>query len=295
MARWARALFTPSARTAGIAATLAAATLVTPYGIQLGSLSSRRPARLGGRDGVDARVGDCGRRRCARGVAGPGSRMGVAPHEPRPAGGGMDRRHVCRRGQLATAHRVCGDHRCAAHGASLASGASPRAHRVDTGTPPRRRRDHRRGDCCRGLFVRPKLACFPPIAGWRAPESDAVQFVRDSHASRVVVHFDYGEYAIFHLRGMARVSMDNRRETVYSDAAVRASDRFAAGDDPGYPDRIGADAVWWPTADVRVIRALESLGWVTRFEGSRTVVLLRSAGTVVGGVAREGTPCFPNP
>lgn len=146
-----------------------------------------------------------------------------------------------------------------------------------------------------GMAIRPSLSCFPPLDGLVAPEPDAVAFLRQAPVRRVVVHFDYGEYAIFHLRDRLRVSMDNRHYTVYSDAAIKASDRFAAGSDPEYPDRIGADAVWWPSGDGRVLGALEARGWVKRFDGPRTVVLTRTPGDVMRGRETVGTPCFPNP
>ena len=145
------------------------------------------------------------------------------------------------------------------------------------------------------LTIAPTLSCFPPLDGVRAPEPDAVGFLRTTPVTRAVVHFDYGEYAIFHLRDRLRVSMDNRHYTVYSDAAIKASDRFAAGYDPEYPERIGADAVWWPSNDARVIDPLAERGWVKRFEGPKTVVLMRTPGEVVRGRESVGTPCFPNP
>ena len=145
------------------------------------------------------------------------------------------------------------------------------------------------------IAVTPSLSCFPPLPELRAPEPDAVAFLRTTPVTRAVVHFDYGEYAIFHLRDKLRVSMDNRHYTAYSDAAIKASDRFAAGQDPEYPDRIGADAVWWPSGDQRVLGGLEARGWVKRFEGPRTVVLTKTPGDVVRGRDAFGTPCFPNP
>jgi hypothetical protein len=145
------------------------------------------------------------------------------------------------------------------------------------------------------FMMRPAASCFPPLPGWRAPESDSVAFLRTSGATHVVPHFDYGEYAIFHLRDRLKVAMDNRRETVYSEAAIAANDRFASGLDPDYPDRIGADAVWWPVSGRRVLDGLASRGWVTRFEGPRTAILMKTPGPVVHGTATIGSPCFPEP
>jgi len=145
-------------------------------------------------------------------------------------------------------------------------------------------------------MIQPSLRCFPPVPEWRAPEPDAVAFLRSTGATRLVPHFDLGEYAIFHLRDRLRVAMDNRRETVYSDAAVQANQRFTDGLDPEYPDRIGADAVWWPAGQTAVIEGLERRGWIRRFEGPRTVVLLKVAGPVShAGPLQAGTPCFPEP
>ncbi len=145
------------------------------------------------------------------------------------------------------------------------------------------------------VSIGPTLTCFPPLPQWSAPESDAVAFLRTTDVKRVVPHFDYGEYAIFHLRDRLQVAIDNRRETVYSDAVVQENQRFADGLDFDYPGRIGADAVWWPASGHTVIAGLEQRGWVRRFEGPRTVVLMKAAGPLVRGQALAGTPCFPNP
>lgn len=144
--------------------------------------------------------------------------------------------------------------------------------------------------------LKPSLTCFAPMPGWTAPEPDAVAFLRQSELTRVLPHFDFGEYAIFHVRDRMRVAIDNRRETVYSDAVVQANQRFTLGEDPDYPERIGADAVWWPAHDTRVIEGLTARGWSTRFAGPRTVVLTRTPGpTVVGRESPRGGPCFPYP
>ena len=147
------------------------------------------------------------------------------------------------------------------------------------------------------LLLLPSLSCFPPMPEWtNAPESDSVAFLRSVEVRRLVPHFDFGEYAIFHLRDRMQVASDNRRETVYSDRVVQENQRFTDGLDPEYPERIGADAVWWPANQTRVIVGLEQRGWVRRFEGPRTVVLLKAPGPLSRtGQAWPRTPCFPNP
>lgn len=144
-------------------------------------------------------------------------------------------------------------------------------------------------------WVWPSATCFPPMPAWRAPEADAVAFIRSAGVHRVLPHFDYGEYAIYHLRPDVKVGIDNRRETVYSATAVADNQRFTDGADPDYPLRIGADAVWWPSSDRELLRTLEARGWVRHFEGPRTVVLLRRPGSLVHGRHLPGHPCFPEP
>lgn len=145
------------------------------------------------------------------------------------------------------------------------------------------------------FWVAPTATCFPPLPGWRTPEPDAVAFLRTQPVTRLVPHFDFGEYAIYHLRDRLTVAIDNRRETVYSEARVQENQRFMDGLDFEYPDRIGADAVWWPVAGRAVTDGLEQRGWVRRFEGPRTIVLMRASGPLVRGGDAVGTPCFPNP
>ena len=71
------------------------------------------------------------------------------------------------------------------------------------------------------LIVSLALVLFARRIGMQAtwlPEADAAVFVR-THAltGRMLTWFDYGEYAIWHFSPRLRVSMDGRRETVYSD------------------------------------------------------------------------------
>ena len=144
-------------------------------------------------------------------------------------------------------------------------------------------------------WLAPGRTCFPPAAGLRAPETDAVAFIRDRNIrGRALMYFDYGEYAIWHVGDRLSLSIDNRRETVYSDEVVQAHHRFYRGLDPEYPTRLGADVVWVPHDSVTIAQ-LEARGWVRRFAGPRSVILLRQPGALVIGRDSPGSPCFPNP
>jgi hypothetical protein len=140
----------------------------------------------------------------------------------------------------------------------------------------------------------PGRACWPALEGVLAPEPEAVSFVRSADLrGRAVVHFNYGLYVIAHLHEQLQVSIDNRRETVYSDAVVRDHQRFNRGDDPRYPERLGADLIWLPTTLDTVIAQLEARGWHRRFTGPRTVLLSREPGSHTVITVSGAGPCYP--
>src|SRR4029079_8387051 len=54
-----------------------------------------------------------------------------------------------------------------------------------------------------------------------APEPEAVLSAKlNGLQGRMLTFFDWGEYAIWHLGPEVKVSMDGRRETVYSDDVI---------------------------------------------------------------------------
>jgi hypothetical protein len=58
----------------------------------------------------------------------------------------------------------------------------------------------------------------------------AVALLKQSNASgNMAVHFDWGEYVLWHLGPRIRVSIDGRRETVYSERSYAENLRFTSG------------------------------------------------------------------
>lgn len=145
------------------------------------------------------------------------------------------------------------------------------------------------------VLLHPTASCLPPLRDIR-PEASAVEYIRSAGLrGRTVMWFDWGLYAIWHVGDRLSVSIDNRRETVYSVETVASHHRFYAGDDPGFPDRIGAKYAWLPSGSAPVVQ-LQRLGWYVLFRGPRSVILSRAyAPTTVGGAAGGAPPCFPNP
>jgi hypothetical protein len=132
------------------------------------------------------------------------------------------------------------------------------------------------------------------------PEAAAVDYVVQQRlVGRFLTWFDWGEFAIWHLADQhVRVSMDGRRETVYSDRVVSDHLRFyAATIDPGaYARGIAADYAWLPR-DMPAVRHLIDSGWTPAFSGPISVIL-RAPGrapTPPMVVSRSGPRDFPGP
>jgi hypothetical protein len=155
----------------------------------------------------------------------------------------------------------------------------------------------------RGAF-----SCIGIHSTW--PETRVVDMMRERQLpGRIVTFFDWGEYAIWHLPRGLKVSMDGRRETVYSERTVHNHLQLYLGTDTGlsYLRGLNADFVWLPSK-LPVIGLLVQRGWHVIFEGPRSVLLSGASpavapypdfGTADDGVsalaASSTTRCFPGP
>ena len=131
------------------------------------------------------------------------------------------------------------------------------------------------------------------------PEREATVFVK-THAitGRMLTWFDYGEFAIWHFSPALRVSMDGRRETVYSEEVRDRHFRIYTNAPDALDEvaRLDPDYVWLP-ARFPVVPRLEAAGWHAVFTGSRSVILARRAPAALAS-AFELTPAqrtFPGP
>jgi hypothetical protein len=110
------------------------------------------------------------------------------------------------------------------------------------------------------------------------PEPEAAAYVSTHRLhGDMFTWFNYGQYAIWHFWPAIRVSMDGRRETVFSEE-LRAAHRRVYDNAPETLDeirRLNPDYVWLPV-DRPVIARLEAAGWVRLFSGPRSTILGRS-------------------
>jgi hypothetical protein len=136
------------------------------------------------------------------------------------------------------------------------------------------------------------------VEGYWIPDRTAALLLRDARpGARILTWFDWGEYALWQLSPSGiRVSMDGRRETVYSAQVTEDHQRFYAGrpDMVDYPDRIGADHVWLPSGFPMIDPLLRN-GWTKVLDTGKSVVLARSGDTIHNPGVPEGDRLFPWP
>ena len=151
-------------------------------------------------------------------------------------------------------------------------------------------------------IIGPYATCLT-IAGPWVPEADAGRFIRHNQLKgRMLTWFDWGEYAIWHFGPDLQVSMDGRRETVYTDATIQAHRRFYAADETAldYLRSLNPDYIWLPKR-LPMTDRLTGAGWTAIFTGPVSVVFARAgAGPFEYPEGAPRTPsttvrCFPGP
>lgn len=114
-----------------------------------------------------------------------------------------------------------------------------------------------------------------------SPEATAVEFLKSrTGTARVLVWFDWGQYAIWHLPSGMQVSIDGRRETVYSAALQERHLRFYF-DPPGgaaLPRELDADYVWIPRSLPAARKLRMQKDWALVYEGEQSEIFERAGG-----------------
>ena len=134
----------------------------------------------------------------------------------------------------------------------------------------------------------------------QAPEASVTEVI-DEHGlrGRMLTWFNWGEYAIWHwgTRGIL-VSMDGRRETVYSNAAVADHLKFYFQPDERHAiiQKLQPDFIWLPS-HLKVIEGLQEDGWRAIHSGDRSVLLTKGEvpAREPNVFAHPAMRCFPGP
>jgi hypothetical protein len=139
------------------------------------------------------------------------------------------------------------------------------------------------------------------IGVWSAtrPDQHAMSSLKHAEDGRIVTFFDWGQYALWHLGPRLRVSMDGRRETVYTDGRLAEHDAVLAGTRAGL-DRLAdwrAEYVWLPATSKKTAQWLVDNGYRLDVVTSRSFVAVRADLPILPPPVPLGDPrvnsCFP--
>jgi hypothetical protein len=132
------------------------------------------------------------------------------------------------------------------------------------------------------------------------PDRDAARVLDAAPPGRIVTFFNWGEYAIWHFGPRLRVSMDGRRETVYSDTRLLEHDAIVRGTELAFTTLAEwqAEYVWLPLPRSARTRAwLVANGYRIEAETDRSFVAVRQDLPVLpadGGKSPVKAGCFPD-
>lgn len=138
--------------------------------------------------------------------------------------------------------------------------------------------------------------CISVSDPW-APDEEAARYLDDARPGRLVTFFDWGEYALWHWGPALAVSMDGRRETIYSEMRLIQHDRVVRGTSVGVATLTEwqAEYVWLPAGSTATRQWLETHGYRIEVDTPRSFVAVRS--DLPALIRRAGdvtTPrCFP--
>jgi len=131
-----------------------------------------------------------------------------------------------------------------------------------------------------------------------APDRAAVDLIARMPGGRLVTFFDWGEYALWHLGPRVKVSMDGRRETIYTDTRLREHAAVLHGTPAGLAvlEAWQAEYVWLPVTSAATRGWLMGHGYRLDLSTSRSFVATRADLPLPVTASVESLPsrCFPN-
>jgi len=145
-------------------------------------------------------------------------------------------------------------------------------------------------------LLSPRLGCIAAEPLRTRPDGiAAATLTNPALRGRLAVEFDWGEYAIWHFGPRLRVSVDGRRETIYSDDVLREQRELAEGSARGLAvlDRDRPEYVWMRRTRSALLRALPAHSYRIDVLTDRSFVAVRKDLAALGSVAPTPSPCFP--
>lgn len=129
-----------------------------------------------------------------------------------------------------------------------------------------------------------------------APDTVAAEALRGTRG-RLVTHFDWGEYALWHFGPALKVSIDGRRETVYRQETIHEQQAVAAGSPEGLRalERMNPDYVWLPARAAAARQWLTTHGYRIDVDTTESFVAVRQDLSRLNAWQGTSSGCFPGP
>jgi len=130
-----------------------------------------------------------------------------------------------------------------------------------------------------------------------APDTRAAEALRGTRG-RLVTYFDWGEYVLWHFGPALKVSIDGRRETVYTPETIAEQQAIVEGKPDGLAalGRIAPDYVWLPSEATATAGWLTANGYRMEVRTARSFIAVRQdLPPLPGRVADASSACFPGP
>jgi hypothetical protein len=128
------------------------------------------------------------------------------------------------------------------------------------------------------------------------PARAAAVLQQTSPAGNLACHFNWGEYLIWHVGPRLKVSIDGRRETIYSDAVYEENGRFARGEGDwnALIRRPETDLVIVPKGTPPFNLLVLTQDWTAAYEDAVCVIFARKGSTwqrEISRIAPAELPC----
>ena len=137
------------------------------------------------------------------------------------------------------------------------------------------------------------LSCIPIRDSW-APDRESAAALRNV-SGRLWTTFDWGEFAIWHFGPRLRVSIDGRRETIYSNDVIQWHQAFDRGDPEAFA-RFSATApefVWLRSSNTAARAWLVAHGYRIDKQTDASFVAVRDDLPALDAPTQSLPACFP--
>ena len=135
---------------------------------------------------------------------------------------------------------------------------------------------------------------YLPVRGTWAPDVAVAETLKGLTGT-LVTTFNWDQYAIWHFGPALRVSIDGRRETVYSDAILQLHRRFERGEPAALEEmrRRAPHYVWLPGSRGEVRNWLAAHGYRIDVSSDASFVAVRQDLPALSAAAYVSSTCFP--